>query len=311
MSAWTLLEGKQFCRDNNFDDTSARGTRNIVKICNDALSAMHEIGKWDFMQRIGTLTFKAPASTGTVSVNAAGTTVTGVGTAFAAADVGSYIRMNGENDTYIITARASTTSITIAAYQGAANLSAVTYEITNERVQLPSRFRDFERPVLTTEGWQLMKAPSLLDLLQMRIFYQQTGTPRLYAIEEAEVSSVATPYIWIYPSPSAQRVIQFVYYAWPAEAALDADDFGLPAVEAARRIHRLFIKAYISEQQGNASKFGGQLQYAQAEARKCLGLFRQNTDTRQKRMWSAEREPNTLTPPLNVQWAPGEPQYTD
>ncbi len=87
---------------------------------------------------------------GTVSVTANATTVTGSGTAFAAGHVGSIIRFSGDGTSAptpihgdiagvdnpyvsqrVITARSSTTSLTIDSAASSANLSAVLYTISD------------------------------------------------------------------------------------------------------------------------------------------------------------------------------------
>ena len=73
----------------------------------------------------------ADYATGTVSVNANATAVTGSGTTFTAAMVGRYIRFGSEATKYRITARGSATALTITpAYRGSANLSGSSYNIT-------------------------------------------------------------------------------------------------------------------------------------------------------------------------------------
>lgn len=85
---------------------------------------------WSFMLGRETIVTVVDKTAGTVSVNAAGTAVTGVSTAFASTDVGSFIQFAGENDWYKITAVTPTTSLTIGtAYQQTSNLSAGTYII--------------------------------------------------------------------------------------------------------------------------------------------------------------------------------------
>lgn len=85
---------------------------------------------WTFMFGRETVVTVVDKTAGTVSVTAGATTVTGVSTAFASTDVGSFIQFQGENDWYLISAVTPTTTLTIAtAYAQTANLSAGTYII--------------------------------------------------------------------------------------------------------------------------------------------------------------------------------------
>jgi hypothetical protein len=75
-------------------------------------------------------------ATGTVSIAAAGTTVTGVGTTFTAAMVGRYIKFSTDTQWYEIATFTSTTSIALKkAYQGTV-LSGASYTI-GEVMRLP------------------------------------------------------------------------------------------------------------------------------------------------------------------------------
>jgi hypothetical protein len=87
---------------------------------------------WNFLRGEENITTVPDYLTGTVSVNAGGTTVTGVGTTFTSAMAdGTYkIQFAGALDWYAITARGSNTSITIGtAYAPSTNLTNGTYTI--------------------------------------------------------------------------------------------------------------------------------------------------------------------------------------
>lgn len=85
---------------------------------------------WSFMLGREAIATVADYSTGTVSVNAAGTTVTGVGTTFTTThgDGTYYLQFSSAKDWYRVSARASNTSVTIEiGYTGTANLSGSTF----------------------------------------------------------------------------------------------------------------------------------------------------------------------------------------
>jgi len=95
---------------------------------------------WNFLRSRESIVTVVDKTAGTISLTSGGTTVTGVGTAFASGstwlsggsygDIGNYIQFAGANDWYAITAVSSTTSITITPpYAGLVNLSGAAYTL--------------------------------------------------------------------------------------------------------------------------------------------------------------------------------------
>lgn len=114
--------------DSTDTDNQTRVSRWINLIQQDIIARW----PWNFMRSRETVVTVVDYNTGTVSVNAGGTTVTGSGTAFTAAQGGGqyYIQFSGANDWYQITAQGSGTSLTISpAYAGLTNLTNVTYTL--------------------------------------------------------------------------------------------------------------------------------------------------------------------------------------
>lgn len=91
---------------------------------------MNSRGEWYWTVDRQVVQTVADKSAGTVSVAAGGQTVTGSSTAFAAVDVGKYIKFSTANDWYKITAVTPTTSLSIEApYISTSALSGGTYLI--------------------------------------------------------------------------------------------------------------------------------------------------------------------------------------
>lgn len=110
------------------DASDSTNISNVKRWLNMAQQDIAGRWPWNFLRGREAITTIADITTGTVSVSALGTAVTGVGTSFAAADIGKFIQFAGANDWYEVTARSSTTAITIGtAYQGTTNLSGGTY----------------------------------------------------------------------------------------------------------------------------------------------------------------------------------------
>lgn len=294
--AWTLADARIFMKDQNWDDTSTNGTRKADRIINDAAVAMRSTTKWDFDRRRGRVTLAAVYSTGTVSVTVGSTTVTGVGTTFTTADVGKFIRMNGEDVAYEVGAYVGAGEITLAsAYQGAAALSAVTFELTQERIALPAAFRSFERPQISANNGQLLPL-ELQELLRQRMAGPVCSSPVSYAVEWVLAANAQNPgpYLWVYPSPDAKLVAEFTYWVWPYEASATTDGFGFPtdgrAQAAAARVHREFIRALLYQEQGKLSEYTTALQYAEQLARMTAGQFQSVQESAQCGMWSPDAD---------------------
>lgn len=308
--AFTFGNAKTFLQDWDRLNSSARGVRNQTKICNDANRAFHGNGKYDFDRRRARLSFAAKYTTGTVSISAGGTTVTGSGTTFTSADVGKFIRFNGEDLAYEIATYSSGTSITIESgtYLGTSNLSAVTYVLTQERKALPSDFRDLVNPTLDQLNWKL-EPIEFNDLLQYRQNTREVGSPRHYSIEWVETSSgVPEPYIWVYPAPSVKHSIEYMYYAWPAEVSSDSDTFQVPLQY--EPILREYMKAYLYQEQGIFDKFTTQLAIANDMGTKALRNSRGMDEHRRRQEWSpCVDHPDYVGDSHEQRLAPGEPFY--
>jgi hypothetical protein len=184
---FTLANLKQVLKDRDFDDGSDRAARIYVKIANLANAALREAGDWDFDKAYTDLAFQAYYTTGTVSVAADGTTVTGVGTTFTRAMVGQYFRFNGEDLQYLITGFTDATHLTIENYAGETDLSAVTYEITDDRQALPARFRNYAWPAMNYRPVPRLLPEKLEVIRSWRKLYRQISFPWYYATEWSDV----------------------------------------------------------------------------------------------------------------------------
>ena len=282
MAAFALSDAIQYLKDRGFEDSSTRAGRVYLKIANEANKRLHMLGKFDFDKRYADLSFAGVYSTGTVSVAAGATAVTGSGTTWTAAMTGRYLRMNGESLQYKVT-YSSPTAFTIPAYAGESNLSAVTYQLTDDRQALPANFRDFAWPL--TDNRAVPKLfPRALELIKMwRRLFQMAQYPWFYAVEVEDVSNVPTPYMNIWPSLSEKRVITIPYYKWPADLAADADKFDIPT--EAEPVLQLFLNALLARESKDG-EWGNLLAEAEKEGRKALAAFRYSSEDLQRESWS-------------------------
>jgi len=129
-------EVAQMCKMSLDDATQLAQVKRWLNISQEDINSR---ATWPWLESREIVQTVADKTTGTVSVAAGGTTVTGSGTSFISTDVGSFIQFSSSDDWYKITAVASTISLTIEkAYVGSTALSAGTYTIRKVYYSLSS-----------------------------------------------------------------------------------------------------------------------------------------------------------------------------
>jgi hypothetical protein len=289
--SFTLTEALTYLQDYDRLNGSARAQRVYTKAVNDGLRELYAAGEFDFSTRVTRLSFAAPYSTGTVSINAGGTAVTGSGTTFTSAMVGRYIRFNGESEQYLIATYTGATSIAIEAgtYLGSANLSGVTYTITDERKALPTRCRT----IRSMTGNQSTASQAEVDLLEWRPFldlnecrrtYTTAATPRIFSTkwEDASSGNVPTGYVHVYPAANIAYLSTVYYSVWPVLVSSGSDT--LPIPYEAEGVIREFMLAFLYREMGK--EWMTQLNKAKAEAVLCLGNTRSASAPKMRAEWT-------------------------
>lgn len=190
---------------------------------NIALHDMH-IGnqyKFPWCERQSTLITHAPYETGTLSVAAGSTTLTGSGTLWHTANTygvdntrtGGKITIAGGTDVYKIASRASDTSISMATrYVASSDASGVTYRYFEDEYALAS---DFLRPV----DLQLFSSAFSIPIISRTEFRARfprpnvSGRPRVACLFDEGFSSSTTPVrkVAFYPYPDATYIIPYAY----------------------------------------------------------------------------------------------------
>lgn len=84
---------------------------------------------WHWLENREIIQTNLQKTAGTVSINNGSTSVTGVGTAFAATDVNSYIQFQNSTNWYVISAFSSATSITLEEPYTETTISGGTYKV--------------------------------------------------------------------------------------------------------------------------------------------------------------------------------------
>jgi hypothetical protein len=158
---------------------------------------------WQRLKITTALNTVAPVTTGTVSINQGATAVTGSGTAFAAGDVGKYIRIDGDHTPLKVTAYSSATAITVGTAWAKANVSAVAYSLFPLRYALPATAQSVNwiargRPLIETTIDDLTASdPDRLSTADQATHWApaEQGSTDLYQVELWPVASAPVAYM--------------------------------------------------------------------------------------------------------------------
>lgn len=287
--ALTLLTIRQFIQDHSNENTSTRGQRIQNRIANQALHALHAAGDWDFDQALVRLVFEAAKDDGTVAIAAGSGTLAGADTAWLAGDVGKYFRFESEGLQYRMLTRTGATTGTCETYRGTSNLTAASYQLTHDRVALPTRFRKALRQQHVDDVGGLREV-SLSALMDMRMHERAVSTPLYCAFDGGSDPDNTdgvhgSKHLWVYPSPSEQIVLQIPAYLKPVE--MSADAHGISAPYEAEASFLELVVAYIYREQGDLDKFAAQWSMALSSILRDLGAFRGRGRFTQRAMWDA------------------------
>ena len=204
--------------------TGITATENQAKrYCNIALQDIH-IGTnyvFPWTERRAFLTTKAPYTTGTVSVAAGSTSLTGSGTLWNTANtynqnnlrVGSKFTIAGATDIYRVSAVSGDTAATLETrYVASSDASAAEYRAFEDEYALAS---DFLRPIdfaLFSTDWNI----PLLDRKEFRRLHTRgniSGRPTSASILDLAFSGSTTPVrkVVFYPYPDQTYIIPYSY----------------------------------------------------------------------------------------------------
>lgn len=198
----------------------------VERWINDTLDEVNGLSDWYWLYDHEFVQTVVDKTAGTVSIAAGGTTVTGVGTAFAAGDVGKFIRVSSSDDWYEIIAVASTLSCTISpAYVGTSALSAGTYKI---RKMFYSCSSDVEL-ILTAKQ---AITPAKLTVIHSKTMddYEPdvTDTGKPTVLYTRGFDSSGNVRFSLFPTPNSVLNIQFWFKKRASDLSGDTDKSDLP-----------------------------------------------------------------------------------
>lgn len=199
------------------DSTDSTNQTNVYRWINYCAQDLCARWPWSFMQGRETITTIPDYTTGTVSVSAAGTAVTGVSTVWTAThgDGSYYIQFSSAHDWYKVASRSSGTSITLdTAYAPTTALSAGTYILRKFFYSLSST----ADRILDIRNWN---TPMKLVQVDARtidsINPNAQSTNSSYGYIAYGVDSSANLVISPYPFPSDGRLFEVRTYKRPID----------------------------------------------------------------------------------------------
>lgn len=226
MATFAVMQTECF-QQSGLDSADTTNISNVKRWLNFAQQDIAMRYPWPFLQTRESITTVVDKTAGTVAVTSGSTTVTGSSTAFAAVDIGKYIQFQGENDWYRISARSSTTDITIdTAYAPTANLAAgSTYVIRKFFYSLSS---SVDR-ILDIKNWE--KAIRFVNtdfgtLDWISGANMAAGGPSAYAMYGLDSSGNIQ--LTFYPFPTTPQIYEVKYLKRLTDLSADADLSGIP-----------------------------------------------------------------------------------
>ena len=275
--ASTLGQLRELMRFKNRNSISERSEFILNRILRDALFTLNMEGEWDWMLRSKSLLFLPTYSTGTVLGTFNSAAVVGTGTGWTTSNVKvkeSSLRMNGVNNSNVITALADTTHLTIEGINPSPTEADQTYEITHDRIILDTNFRALYS--LNSPQLPSPLAPSSIEVIQYARFYaKETGWPRIYTLQSAENADGSVDnFLAVYPPTNEYLYVTMNYSIWPiqiTEATPDATLLTMPP--AAEFVYIQYCLSMLDDDQ-KGLPLGPRLDYLKSLTSQYLGAHR-------------------------------------
>jgi hypothetical protein len=212
----------------------------VRKAIEDALKWIDQQANWEFLHKETNLNVEAPYSTGTVSVTAGATAVTGAATVWSVPWKYKTIKLTDRQMPYAVASFGSAITLTLgSALSGSTNISGGTYQIYQRRYALPTDCepgRDlFIRGPMGTgpdaDGIIVKKGKLAFDRISDPRF---TAGRTVYYTDDEYDQVNYVPTIAMYPFPTLAGEYFLSYYTTLTIPTLDSDRVMIPpAFEAA------------------------------------------------------------------------------
>lgn len=167
---------------------------------------------------------------GTVSVTRSSATVTGTGTDFQSTDVGRQFMTGARAPVYTITARASTTSMTIDRVFGDTTNTAASYRILDAYVTCPADFKHFIVVYDPRQNWRLRHYVTQDDISRLDPARTSAGTP--WALIDRRFSTLTATLgraeYELWPYTTNERNYPYFYEREVTDLVSDSDTPDIP-----------------------------------------------------------------------------------
>ena len=209
------------------DSTNSTNQANVNRWINYVQQEICARWPWAFMDGREAIVTVKDYITGTVSINAGSTALTGSGTTFAAAvDTTYFIQLSSANDWYQVSVNGGATSLTLAtAYAQTTNATNLTYTLRKFFYSLSSSADE----VLDVRNWntpdKLIQCDfRTIDLINPLV--QSTNAPYAYMMYGVDTSGnqVFMPY----PFPTDARLFEFRTKKRPTDMVAATDSPSIP-----------------------------------------------------------------------------------
>jgi hypothetical protein len=228
MSNLTFLDLQtEVCQQTGLDITDATVLTNVKRWINFVQQDICARWPWTFLLGREAIATIADYSTGTVSVAAGGTAVTGVGTTFTTThgDGTYFIQFTANNDYYRVSARGSNTTLTLeTAYQGTA-VSGGAFTLRKFFYSLSSTADE----VIDVRNWntplKLIQCDfRTIDLINPLAESSSPGYAYMMFGTDSSGNLVYTPY----PFPNDTRLFEFRVRKRPTDMSANGDFPSIP-----------------------------------------------------------------------------------
>lgn len=182
-------------------------TANITTLINRVHQEEVEAYDWYRLKVTTALAVKAPKSAGTVAITQDTAVVTGTGTAFAAGDVGSFVRIGTEPTAIEILSFASATSITLKSNWVGTTQTAATYSLFPLYYSLPADAQE----VMTIKRLRDVIEKTTYELDQIDPSRETTGAEAVYWAPFDHDTTANAPRIELWPVASAAQLYTMQY----------------------------------------------------------------------------------------------------
>lgn len=235
----TLANLQAYAKRINNDGESAKSDAQILAAIQDALRNTSQVCDWTFLRERKRVTTRPKYTAGRVNVVPNTTQVTGVSnssgaqaafpSSIEASNSTFDIKFNGEYVDYRVSARNSSTSLTLVdVYVAASSLSQATYIIYRRSYDLPANCREVLSVVDVRDPNRGLRRINHKEMLEYSLRRTDGTTPDFYSIENKTGNSVRQ--LWLHPFPDGDTRFQYdlIYQRWPNNPTVATDVIDWP-----------------------------------------------------------------------------------